>query len=203
MKSLNIYVIEGLADWGDDDKLNKKMSKQTTKAAIKQEIIDWVINNTRPGVVKKTKSKFKFDFKTDPITVDYDGNIEFKENIDSLTNGLFQWGYINGGFNCVNCKQLKSLEGCPNEIIDGIDCDNCESLVDLKGAPNKVQDLHCNGCKNLKSLEGLPDKLTRLYLENCNSLKNFEALKKHKDSNLRIYTNIEDHENEIKKIYNE
>jgi hypothetical protein len=100
-----------------------------------------------------------------------------------------------------DCKKLKSLEGCPDEIIDGLDCDNCESLVDLKGAPNKVQDMHCNGCKNLKSLEGLPDKLDRLYLENCTSLKNFEALKKHKDSNLRIYTNNIDIENEIKQIY--
>lgn len=24
MKNLNTYVIEGLADWGDDDKLDKK-----------------------------------------------------------------------------------------------------------------------------------------------------------------------------------
>jgi hypothetical protein len=35
MKNLNEYLVEGLADWGEDDKLDKKMSKQTSKSSIK------------------------------------------------------------------------------------------------------------------------------------------------------------------------
>ena len=45
MVNLKEYVYEGLADWGEDDKLNKKISKQTTKAAIKKEIIDYIFSN--------------------------------------------------------------------------------------------------------------------------------------------------------------
>ena len=170
MKNLNTYINEGLADWGEDKVLNKKMSKQTTKAAIKQEIIDWITNNTYSRIVK---SRLKFDFNTDPITVNYDDNINFKENRDSLTNGIFQWGEIDGHFNCA-FSNITTLEGSP-EIVRGIfDCNNCKNLISLEGSPKKCGSFICRDCINLKSLKGCPQEVTTFDCNNTgiDTLKN-------------------------------
>lgn len=73
MKSLNTYISEGLADWSDD-KLDKKMSKQTTKTAIKKEIIDWIMGNFSREFNQKqpiVKSEIKINFDSNNIIVDY------------------------------------------------------------------------------------------------------------------------------------
>ena len=128
MKSLNTYVIEGLADWSDD-KLDKKISKQTTKAAIKKEIIDWIKDNVK--TIKKTN--LKFDFNTSPITVNYDGDVEFKFDIAILGKnsqgnlcrlihnkwyGTYNWCEVPSSKNVrAKADKLKKL-GMWNEVRD-------------------------------------------------------------------------------------
>ena len=177
MRSLNDILIEGLSDWSDD-KLGKRMDKLTSEETIKNEIIGWVINNTRPCMVKKTK--FKFDFSTSPITVNYGGDITFKTNITSLTNGIFQWGETIGDFQCNNCASLKSLDGSPKEVGGNFECYNCDSLKSLEGAPNKVGGwFDCSNCDSLKSLEGAPKKVGgKFYCMECHSLKSLEGAPK-------------------------
>ena len=109
----------GLADWGDDELFNEKMDKQTSEEAIKQEIIDWIVNNTYGRIYK---NKFKFDFNTTPITLDYDGDIDFKNTITSLTNELFQWGKVNKIF-CCHCGKL-DLENVPEDKLI-TECSHC------------------------------------------------------------------------------
>ena len=156
MKSLNTYINEGLSDWSDD-KLDKKISKQTTIAAIKQEIIEWIKNNT---FGRKYEIKFKFDFNTTPITVNYDDDIDFKIDITSLTNGLFQWGKVSGCFSCANCVSLKSLDGAPKDVGISFYCHGCSSLETLEGAPKKVGEyFNCENCKSLTSLKGAPKEV--------------------------------------------
>ena len=181
MKSLNIYVNEGLADWGEDDTFNKKISKQTTKAVIKQEIIEWIQDN----FVKVKKTKLKFDFSTTPITVDYDGNIEFKENRDSLTNGMFQWGEVGGYFDCSYCQKLKTLEGAPKKVGGNFYCRDCNSITSLKGAPEKVEGYFgCLYCISLKSLEGAPKKVgSDFNCGGCASLTTLEGAPKNVGKN--------------------
>ena len=163
MKSLNIYVNEGLADWGEDDTFNKKISKQTSKSAIQQEIIEWVAKNTKERIYK---NKFKFDFSTSPITVNYNGNIRYTTTITSLTSDIFQWGEVGGNFECSFCGLLESLEGAPEKVTDVFSCSHCQSLKSLKGAPKEVEDFYCNNCKSLKSLKGAPE-IVRGFFDCC------------------------------------
>ena len=157
MKNLNIYITEGLADWGEDNTLNKKMSKQTTKAAIKNEIKQWIINNAKNRIYK---NQFIFDLNVTPITVDYEGDILFENYTSSLTNGIFQWGKVGGVFNCSHCKSLKTLEGAPKEVGGYFECSHCTSLKTLEGAPEKVGwSFFCKDCNSLKSLEGAPKEV--------------------------------------------
>ena len=79
---------------GLKDYINENLTDRTDNQAVKTEIINWIKGN-----VKSIKeNKLNFDFSTAPVTVNYDGNIEFKERITSLTSGIFKWGNINGNF---------------------------------------------------------------------------------------------------------
>ena len=166
---------EGLSDWGDD-RLSKKIDKQTTKTAIKQEIIEWMNKNTN-GVYR---NKLKFDFNTSPITVDYKGDIVLRWGVDSLTNNMFQWGEIEGIFYCSDCKKLKSLEGAPRKVTKYFDCSYCDSLTNLEGSPQYVGwDFKCIGCASLKSLKGAPEKVNwSFYCTDCKSLKSLDGAPK-------------------------
>ena len=122
--------------------------------------------------------------------------------IASLTNGLFDFGIVNGCFDCSNCDNLTSLEGTPKKVRGGFYCGFCKKLESLKGAPEKVGDyFDCSRCKNLNSLKGGPkyvagyfdcsncDNLSSLegspkevggtfYCDNCNNLKSLEGAPK-------------------------
>ena len=194
MKSLNTYITEGLADWGDDKSFGKKISKQTTKDAIKQEIIEWIESNTQDRIYK---NKIKFDFSTSPITINYDGDIKYASSITSLTNGLFQWGEVrgyfycafsnitslegapkgvSGNFSCDNCKLLTSLEGSPEKVGGCFNCSYCDSLKSLKGASKEVWFFECRFCNSLASLEGAPEKVKDTFsCSHCQSLKSLKG----------------------------
>ena len=54
-------------------------------------------------------------------------------------------------FWCINCKNLKTLEGAPKKVFNDFSCTDCENLTSLKGAPDKVGGVFdCSSCKNLK-----------------------------------------------------
>ena len=45
---------------------------------------------------------------SDDLVVNCSGNVAVRNtSITSLTNGLFRWGVIGGGFECRGCKKLK------------------------------------------------------------------------------------------------
>ena len=81
---------------------------------------------------------------TGGVTVD-------NKSIDSLTNGLFRWGKVDGFFDCGDCKNLTSLKGAPEEVGGSFWCNHCGRLETLEGAPEKTGfDLNWYGCKKLK-----------------------------------------------------
>jgi hypothetical protein len=183
MKSLNTYISEGLADWSDD-KLDKKMSKQTTKTAIKKEITDWIMDNfsrevnQRPPIVK---SKIKINFDSNNIIVDYDGDlyIKYRDNTgnvinrDNYTNGLFQWGKISGDFR-ISSLPIKDLSNGPEEVGGKFFCANCNELESLEGGPKRVGELLLYELNSLKSLKYGPTATKDFQIANCPELKDLK-----------------------------
>lgn len=100
-----------------------------------------------------------------------------KENITSLTNGMFIWTRVKGYFSCAHCKSLKSLEGAPKEQGHNFDCYDCNSLTSLKGAPKKVEGcFNCADCNSLKTLEGAPEIVEGFFdCSNCKKLTSLEG----------------------------
>ena len=90
------------------------------------------------------------------FVVDSDDSVEVtNKDIKSLTNGMFQWGEIVGGFDCSGCTRLRTLEGAPSKC-DWFNCSGCAELRTLEGAPSKCTGVNCVGCIKLTSLEGAP-----------------------------------------------
>lgn len=121
--------------------------------------------------------------------VNVKGDIEVKNReITSLTNGLFEFGKVDGDFDCSHCKSLTSLEGAPKEVVWNFYCNNCESLTSLKGAPEKVGGFfNCSCCKSLKTLEGAPKEVGGDFY--CSYCKSLTSLKGAPKAN-KIYSDI-------------
>ena len=99
----------------DDDLINK------TDEYIKDEIKAFLIENYK-GLMKISRNP-NADGKYE---VSSSSNIGVKnKNITSLTNGVFIWTAVNGSFEVLDCKSLKSLEGAPEEVRRDFDCRGC------------------------------------------------------------------------------
>ena len=115
-----------------------------TDKMFKAVIARWL----KANVKSIEENKLKFDFSTTPFTVDYDGDIEFKTHISSLTNGNFQWGEVDGNFFCCDCLNLKSFEGAAKNISGNYYCVNCHSLS-LDNVSEKIKEkvvFNCEEC---------------------------------------------------------
>lgn len=68
---------------------------------------------------------------------------------DDLVDGKFpfQFGEIDGHFDCSICDTLVSLEGGPQIVFGIFNCSKCENLTSLEGCPQKVgKDFICFNC---------------------------------------------------------
>ena len=174
----------------DDDLINK------TDEYIKNEIKAFLIENYK-GLMKISRNP-NADGKYEVWS---SSNIGVKNtNITSLTNEAFIWTTVNGSFEVLYCKYLKSLEGAPKKVGEDFYCSSCDSLTSLKGAPEKVGgnfycdynkslkslegapkevggDFDCSGCKSLESLEGVPKEIIKDFkCSNCQSLKTLKGV---------------------------
>ena len=134
-----------------------------------KKFIEWWINNNYIIHGKLTIS--------DDFVVDCDRGVYTKNrNIESLTNGMFRWGSVKGGFGCPYCDKLISLEGTPVKVGSSFLCNNCNNLTSLKGAPKEVGlSFYCSDCNNLKTLEGSPEAVRGDFL--CSRCNNLTSLK--------------------------
>lgn len=102
------------------------------------------------------------------------GNVYLKNlGAEKLTNGLFRFGEISGGFYIETAPRLNSLEGAP-EKCKGFYCAN-SALITLEGAPKKCVRFSCKGCYSLMSLEGAPRECEEFNCGNCYSLVSLEG----------------------------
>ena len=136
------------------------------------------------------KENYRFNRQlkiNDDLTVDCPGSVSVKkQNITSLTNGLFRWGEIKGDFDCSNCFNLTSLEGSPEEVSGDFDCYNCGELKSLEGAPESIGGtFDCSHCKNITSLEGAPESIGGAFV--CSFCKSLKSLK---DGPKRVKTDL-------------
>ena len=170
MKSLNEYIYEVSLTEGSltEGLLDRVKNKEVNHKAIIDEFLKENYDIQGSYTIKETKDGFIVDVK---------GNADVKNrNIVSLTNGLFEFGIVDGGFTCQGCKSLRTLEGAPKEVRGWFDCIECKSLRTLEGAPEKVSGtFYCDECKSLETLEGAPKEVgVNFYCSNCKSLKSIK-----------------------------
>ena len=116
MKNLKEYISESIFDIDDNiDNVDKCIKDQ-----INQFLNDNFTNASKCKISEKPNKDGKFE-------VSSNGNVEVKnEYITSLTNGLFIWTNIQGGFICPDCNSLISLEGAPKEVGGDFYCRSCK-----------------------------------------------------------------------------
>lgn len=174
-----------------------RKTTETIDPKTEQEIIKFIDDTYDCGeksisdhiAFRMERGKILVDISRDARTMGYRegyiGGIFLRvrnQGIDSLTNGLFEFGNVSHGFNCSGCRLLKSLEGAPKktggdfncymclkiktlegapeEVGGNFICYTCESLISLKGGPKEVEgDFRCYNCKKLKNLKDAPKKL--------------------------------------------
>ena len=162
MISLKEYLIEGILDV--EDNLDKDY--------IKIQIEDFIKENY------KITGKLKINLIKDKYIVNCNKRVEVKtKDIKSLTNGFFEWGEVNGLFNCSYCHSLQSLEGSPKEVGGSFDCSHCDKLQSLEGAPKEVGgNFFCDHCPLLQSLEGAPKEVGGDFdCSHCDKLQSLEG----------------------------
>ena len=119
MKNLKEYIRESiLDDWEDID------VEKDIKLEIKRFLKDNYIGS------------FSITLVDGKYIVDSKGDVRIKnKKATSLTNGMFEFGKVGGGFSCMYCTSLKTLEGAPKEVGMDFVCCYCDSLTSLEGAP--------------------------------------------------------------------
>ena len=131
-------------------------------------------------------------YKKDGVLfIDIDGKVMIKnEELTSLTNGMFCFGIVKGGFDCSYCESLTSLEGAPKEVGGPFICYSCTSLETLEGAPRKVgKSFDCDYCNSLTSLKGAPKEVGGYFsCSYCYSLKSLKGIPKEIGGNFYCYS---------------
>lgn len=104
------------------------------------------------------------------ISVNHNLVIRSSSKIKQLTNGLFEFDYINGYF-VINGSEIETLKGGPNKIKGWFDCQDCNNLKTLEYMPANAIEVFCKYCENLVSLKGCPKQVYGFNCTGCNSLK--------------------------------
>ena len=99
--------------------------------------------------VSTKENQSEYYISTDGL-VCCDGNVVIYD--EDLVDGHlpFNFGKVEGCFDCCSCPSLTSLEGSPKEVGRNFDCSYCTSLTTLEGAQQKVGGtFRCYKCTSL------------------------------------------------------
>ena len=96
----------------------------------------------------------KDNIKIEDIIFENCGKISLYENKNfTKISDYGKFGEDIKDFDCSNCKNLQSLNGCPKEVGGYFDCSNCKNLQSLECCPEKVGgNFYCKDC-NLDFIE--------------------------------------------------
>lgn len=111
---------------------------------------------------------------------------------DDLIDGKlpFQFGTVNGSFNCSHCEKIISLIGSPQSVNGSFYCSNCDSLTSLEGSTKEIPNgnFFCNQNGNLISLDGAPQKVSGTFsCSFCYSLESLEGSPQEVGDNFECY----------------
>ena len=168
MKTLNQHIKESLQIYNEsilDDE------EDLIRSAHEEIVRDFISENYYIyGKITMNKVKDKY-------IVDCDSSVGVSnKKIETITDNLFEWGAIEGDFNCFDCTSLKSLNGAPKKVSGDFDCEDCKSLTSLEGSPKTVGgSFYCRYCNSLTSLKGAPEKVGEYF--DCFNCKSLTSLK--------------------------
>ena len=147
---------------------------------------------------------FVFDKEKNKYIVNYTrevSGIKLRNKAKSIVNDLFEWGLIDGWFDCSGCDNLNTLQGAPKKVEGDFYCHNCPKLESLQGAPEYVGGgfycsscpitslqgapktvdgtFDCSYCEDLSSLEGAPKEVgENFYCQGCPNLHSLDGVGK-------------------------
>ena len=143
-----IPLTEGIFDIDGDDRLNKSIESDSTKA-----FLDSCKGNFTPVFFKDGSVRINGKL------------IISKLNTDKI---YFNCKDFHGTLIIENCPKLETLEGSFLEkiaVFDGsITINQCPSLISIKGLPGLIKgSLSITNCKKLKSIDGIDSVFGNLY----------------------------------------
>ena len=153
MKNLKNYVKDCIVEsiWDIEDNVDSN-NKEFILNEVKRFIKDNYAN------VDLKRLTFVFNKKKEKYIVNLKGSVtgaRLNTASKSIVNDLFEWGKVEGWFDCSECPNLTSLEGVPKKVGGDFDCNGCP-ITTLKGAPEEVgKRFDCRFCPNLHSLDGI------------------------------------------------
>ena len=121
--------------------------EKKTKEQKEQEFLTYLIN------------KYHLIYNDDTCLYDCQKSIRF-QNID-VRKGHFpiKFGKVKGDFICVNCTELTSLKGAPEEVTGNFDCSGCTGINSLIGSPKKVgKDYICSNT-GISTIRGITEEI--------------------------------------------
>ena len=197
MKNLKNYIKKYLNEsvWDIEDNV-----ESNNEEFILNDIKKFIKDNYEN--INITRCKIVFDDKKDKYVVNYDLQVFLKQDAEQLTNGVFEWGTVEGFFNCDSCSKLTSLEGAPEVVKDNFYCARCP-ITSLKGAPKIVSGaFSCSRCP-ITTLEGAPEKVEgNFYCLMCPELKSLKGAPETVDKDFKCaicpeLTSLEDAPKEV------
>ena len=132
------------------------------------------------ALIKKWLDEYKIINYTinDDLTIDVEGSVYLYESEEKRLPDYIRFRMVTGDFYCYDCKNLESLERCPEKVGRSFDCSGCSKLESLEGCPKEVgESFSCNKCSKLKSLEGAPQEVGGSF--ECNKCSKLKSLKGH------------------------
>lgn len=165
MKSLYTFITEGVLSDIDDT-----ISNGTTYVDVENWLNEhYNINGT-----------YDINVLKNDCIVNVDGDVRMKitrGGYDSLTNGMFRFGTVNGNFDA-NYQSLKNLEGSPRVVTGKFTIDNNTCEFTCEGGPDKVYGIKLG--TNCISLEDMPQEVESFVICINSKLKTLKGCGKAK-----------------------
>ena len=147
MKTLYEFISEGILDNVEDSLVNG-----STYAAVEE----WLNNTYNIAKGAGSDGTYEIIVSKNDCVVNVNGDIRMRQTrggYDSLTNGMFRFGIINGSF-YANYQNLKNLEDSPREVRSEFSVEHNMCEFTCEGGPDKVGGIKLGN--NCISLEGMP-----------------------------------------------
>jgi len=134
----------------------------------------------------KVEQKLKIlikNIKPEQYEIHDDGTVSFTGNITLVFNTFkkltVRFRKVTGDFGLTSCKNLISLEGCPEEVTGDFAFYQNKQLTSVKYMPKKIGgDLRGFGNSNIVSLEGFGDVGGEIIISSCTKLASIKEIKK-------------------------